>query len=88
MKALNRLKAKLLVLATDQRVSDISKIKGDNDADNLKNDLRRYMYRPHKLVQDIRTGIHLPDLNSVLNGNIEPLIRAHISLRHGRDVVN
>jgi len=81
MKALNRLKAKLLMLAMEQGVTDIDKIKSGSSTTLWKHEARRYMFRPHKLVQDVRTGVHLPDLNSVLNGNIEPLIRAHITLR-------
>lgn len=82
MKALNRLKAKLLVLAKEQGVSDISEIKVHDTATDWKHEARRYMFRPRKLVQDVRTGFDIPDLYSVLNGNIDPLIRAHITLRH------
>lgn len=47
-------------------------------------EVRRYEYHPFKLVKDARTGIELPDLSSVLDGNIEPLIGAHINMRHDR----
>ncbi|XP_078443125.1 peptide chain release factor isoform X1 [Wolffia australiana] len=77
MKALNRLKAKLLLMSKGEepQKSDAAR--------------RKYVIRPRRLVNDIRTGLQLSALNSVLDGNIEPLIRAHISQRRAllaRDV--
>uniref|UniRef100_A0A1D1Z1R0 Peptide chain release factor 2 n=2 Tax=Anthurium amnicola TaxID=1678845 RepID=A0A1D1Z1R0_9ARAE len=86
MKALNRLKAKLLVLAREQGVLDVNDIKKPGIMNALKQEARRYVFRPHGLVQDMKTGIQIPNLNSVLHGDIEPLIRAHISMRQGRDL--
>ncbi|XP_062165953.1 peptide chain release factor PrfB3, chloroplastic isoform X1 [Alnus glutinosa] len=81
IKALNRLKAKLLVIAREQEVSSVSSIKRDAIVDLWQTETRRYVSHPYKLVQDVKTGIQLPDLNSVLDGNIEPLIEAHINIR-------
>ncbi|KAJ4772558.1 Peptide chain release factor 2 [Rhynchospora pubera] len=81
MKAINRLKAKLLVLAEELEVSDMKKINRSLVENELKHVTRYYMFRPQRLVRDLKTGLHLPDLNSVLNGDIEPLIRNHVNLR-------
>ncbi|XP_074568723.1 peptide chain release factor PrfB3, chloroplastic [Curcuma longa] len=72
-KALNRLKAKLLVV--------------EAAGNEMGRETRRYIFHPHKMVEDVATGIQLADLNSVLNGDIEPLIRAHVSQRQGREIV-
>lgn len=48
----------------------------------LKHVTRYYMFRPQNFVRDLKTGLHLPDLNSVLDGDIESLIRYHVELRH------
>ncbi|KAI3874728.1 hypothetical protein MKX03_023318 [Papaver bracteatum] len=87
IKALNRLKAKLLVIATEQRVSSLKNIKRESVSDILSQEARRYVFHPYKLVQDVKTGIQLPDLNSVLDGNIEPLIGANISFRQTSDLI-
>ncbi|XVE61076.1 hypothetical protein DITRI_Ditri06bG0010800 [Diplodiscus trichospermus] len=81
IKALNRLKAKLLVIANEQGVSCLSRINADAIVDVWQKETRRYIFHPTKLVQDVKTGLGLPDLNSVLDGNIEPLIGAHINSR-------
>ncbi|XP_010938642.1 peptide chain release factor PrfB3, chloroplastic isoform X2 [Elaeis guineensis] len=86
IKAMNRLKAKLLILAMDQGVLEPNKIKRDTVVHEWNLETRRYVFHPQKLVQDMRTGIQLPDLNSVLDGNIEQLIRAHINLRQGKEM--
>ncbi|WCJ33399.1 peptide chain release factor putative [Euphorbia peplus] len=82
MKALNRLRAKFLVIAEEQKVSDICSIKKEKIEPVWEKESRRYVFVPYKLVQDVKTGIQLPDLNSVLDGNIEPLLGAHIRIRH------
>ncbi|KAG1371160.1 putative peptide chain release factor PrfB3, chloroplastic [Cocos nucifera] len=91
IKAMNRLKAKLLVLATDQGVLEPNRIKRDAVVNEWNLETRRYVFHPQKLVQDMRTGIQLPDVNSVLDATedlIEELknqndkLRAEISSMH------
>lgn len=81
IKALNRLKAKLLVIAWEQGVSTVSNINREAIVDVWQKQTRKYMSHPHKLVEDVKTGIQLPGLGSVLDGNLEPLIGAHINTR-------
>ncbi|KAM7500107.1 hypothetical protein LguiA_024521 [Lonicera macranthoides] len=87
IKALNRLKAKLLVILTDQGASRVTSIKRNTIVDMWHQETRRYVFSPHKLVQDVKTGIQLSDPNSVLEGNIEPLIGASINIRQPFDTV-
>ncbi|XP_071698330.1 peptide chain release factor PrfB3, chloroplastic [Rutidosis leptorrhynchoides] len=86
MKALNRLKANLLVILNDQGVSDVSRIKNDAIIDPWHLETRRYVFRPYKLVQDVKTGIQLADPNYVLSGNLDPFISAHINNRQVCDM--
>ncbi|KAL9236770.1 hypothetical protein vseg_011403 [Gypsophila vaccaria] len=82
VKALNQLKAKLLVIMSEQGVSDVSSITRDAIVDIWKQDTRLYNLQPNKVVEDMKTGVQFPDSNSVLNGNIDLLIGAHVNLRH------
>ncbi|KAI6673761.1 hypothetical protein NL676_001667 [Syzygium grande] len=86
MKALNRLKARLLVTASDIGVQGIDGIKKEDVFDLWQDEARRYVLYPRKHVKDVRSGIEMPDLYSVLDGNIEPLIGAHIHMRHSNDM--
>ena len=87
MNALNRLKAKLLLILGDQGISDVMSITREAILDIWHQETRRYVLHPQKLVLDVKTGFQLPDLNSVLDGNIEPLIGANINSRQACDMV-
>ncbi|KAL2464630.1 Peptide chain release factor PrfB3 [Forsythia ovata] len=87
IKALNRLKAKLLVILRDQGVSDVRYIKKDALVEMWSHETRRYVFQPTKMVVDVKTGTQLPDVNAVLNGNIDSLIAAHINTRRAYNVV-
>lgn len=83
MKALNRLKAKLLTIPRNQGSSTLSSINRSavEDTQEQGQETRRYVFYPNKLVQDLKTGVEMPDLDAVLNGSIEPLLNAHIAMR-------
>ncbi|XP_057784611.1 peptide chain release factor PrfB3, chloroplastic [Salvia miltiorrhiza] len=81
IKALNRLKAKLLVLLRDQGVSGVESIKRGTATDRWSRETREYLFHPTKLVHDLRSGAQFADVNSVLNGNLDPLIAANITSR-------
>lgn len=86
MKALNRLKATLLVILHDQIISNLTSIDRNSIINMWHQETRRYIYYPDKLVQDVKTGIPLPNLNSILDGNMEPLISADINSRQACDL--
>ncbi|XP_027367597.1 peptide chain release factor PrfB3, chloroplastic isoform X2 [Abrus precatorius] len=81
IKALNRLKAKLQVIGREQGVESINSIRKENIVNLWQEATRRYVSHPYKLVHDVKTGIEVPDLNYVLDGNIGSLIAAHINTR-------
>ncbi|KAG7561174.1 Peptide chain release factor [Arabidopsis thaliana x Arabidopsis arenosa] len=86
IKALNRLKAKLLVIAKEQKISDVNKINSKNILEPGE-ETRRYVSKGQKMVVDTKTGLEILDLKSVLDGNIGPLLGAHISMRRSIDAI-
>ena len=78
-KAILRLKAKLLVIAKEQRASEIADIKGDIVEAAWGNQIRNYVFHPYQMVKDLRTMKETNDLNGVLNGELDQFI--HESLR-------
>ncbi|CAN8279727.1 unnamed protein product [Cochlearia groenlandica] len=88
IKALNRLKAKLLVIAKENKVLDVNKIKNKNNVEPWKvEETRRYVCKGQKMVVDLKTGLEILDLKSVLDGNIEPILGAHIVMRRSIDAI-
>ncbi|KAL3637197.1 hypothetical protein CASFOL_019496 [Castilleja foliolosa] len=80
-KALNRLKAKLLVVMRDQGVCSVKSIESGVRLDRWSREAREYVFGPAKMVHDLKSGVQLPDVNGVLNGNLDPFIAAHINSR-------
>jgi peptide chain release factor 2 len=73
-KALALLKAKLLVVAQEQRAQEIAEIRGDMVEAAWGNQIRNYVFHPYQLVKDLRTGVEINDINDVMNGNLDAFI--------------
>lgn len=65
----------------DEGVSDVESIKNGAAVDRWSRETRKYSFQPTKFVHDLRSGAQFLDVNSVLNGNLDPLIAAHIGSR-------
>ncbi|KAL0359585.1 UNVERIFIED_CONTAM: Peptide chain release factor PrfB3, chloroplastic [Sesamum angustifolium] len=65
----------------DEGLSSIRGIKKGATRATSSQETRKYMLRPSKMVHDLKCGVQLPDVNAVLNGNLDPLIAAHINSR-------
>uniref|UniRef100_A0A804PSC7 Prokaryotic-type class I peptide chain release factors domain-containing protein n=1 Tax=Zea mays TaxID=4577 RepID=A0A804PSC7_MAIZE len=81
IKALSRLKAKLLVIALEQRASEIKQIRGDIVKAEWGQQIRNYVFHPYKLVKDVRTGCETSDITGVMDGELDPFIRAYIKYK-------
>ncbi|RVW70155.1 Peptide chain release factor PrfB1, chloroplastic [Vitis vinifera] len=81
IKALSRLKAKLLVIAEEQRASEIKQIRGDAVKAEWGQQIRNYVFHPYKLVKDVRTGYETSDITSVMDGELEPFIKAYLKFK-------
>jgi peptide chain release factor 2 len=77
-KALALLKAKLLVVAQEQRAQEIAEIRGDMVEAAWGNQIRNYVFHPYQLVKDLRTSVETNDIDDVMNGNLDPFIEAYL----------
>ncbi|RWW25840.1 hypothetical protein BHE74_00019134 [Ensete ventricosum] len=82
IKALSRLKAKLLVIAEEQRASEIKQIRGDAVKAEWGQQIRNYVFHPYKLVKDVRTGYETSDISSVMDGDLESFIKAYLKYKY------
>nr|XP_023872259.1 peptide chain release factor PrfB1, chloroplastic isoform X2 [Quercus suber]POE86099.1 peptide chain release factor prfb1, chloroplastic [Quercus suber] len=88
IKALSRLKAKLLVIAEEQRASEIKEIRGDAVKAEWGQQIRNYVFHPYKLVKDVRTGFETSDIASVMDGELEPFIKAYLKYKYSLAVTS
>lgn len=82
IKALSRLKAKLLVIAEEQRASEIKQIRGDMVKAEWGQQIRNYVFHPYKLVKDVRTGHETSDIVSVMDGDLDVFIKAYLKYKY------
>ena len=75
-KALVILKAKLLIIAQEQRAKEIADIRGDMVEAAWGNQIRNYVFHPYQLVKDLRTGVETTAIADVMNGELDPFIQA------------
>ena len=79
-KAILLLKAKLLIIAKEQRAAEIADIRGDIVEAAWGNQIRNYVFHPYQMVKDLRTMKETNDINNFLDGNIDQFI--YELLRH------
>ncbi|CAO2832594.1 unnamed protein product [Amaranthus hypochondriacus] len=84
VKALNRLKAKLLVIAEEQRASEIKQIRGDAVKAEWGQQIRNYVFHPYKLVKDVRTSHETSDIASVMDGDLDPFIKSYLKHKYAQ----
>ena len=75
-KAMALLMAKLLVIAQEQRASEIADIRGDIVEAAWGNQIRNYVFHPYQMVKDLRSGQESNDVQSVMNGELDPFIQS------------
>lgn len=77
-KALQILKAKLLVIAKEQRAQKISDIRGDIVEAAWGNQIRNYVFHPYQLVKDLRTGTETTNIQEVMDGKLDLFIESYL----------
>ncbi|MFM7237931.1 MAG: peptide chain release factor 2, partial [Cyanobium sp.] len=75
-KAMALLKAKLLVIAQEQRAAKIADIRGDIVEAAWGNQIRNYVFHPYQMVKDLRTGEETTDVQGVMDGELDPVIQS------------
>jgi peptide chain release factor 2 len=77
-KALARLKAKLLVIAQEQKAQEIAQIRGDMVEASWGNQIRNYVFHPYQMVKDLRTNAETTAIADIMNGEIDMFIQAYL----------
>jgi peptide chain release factor 2 len=77
-KAMQMLKAKLLILKKQENADKLSDIRGDVKEIGWGNQIRSYVMQPYTMVKDHRTLAESGNVDSVLDGNIDLFISAYL----------
>ena len=79
--AMKILKARLYDLEMKAKEKQMEQFVGDKKDIAWGNQIRSYILQPYQMVKDHRTGIEVGDVNSVLDGNIDRLLRESLKVR-------
>jgi len=79
-KAMQMLFSKLYQIREEKEQKELMKAKGDKISVSWGNQIRSYIVHPYKMAKDLRTGIEVSDVESVLDGNIDKFINEEIKL--------
>ncbi len=76
--ALRVLKARLMQREIERLAKEREALKGEHISAEWGNQVRSYVLHPYKQVRDHRSGYEASDPDQVLNGELDPLIRAYL----------
>ncbi|MEM8639931.1 MAG: peptide chain release factor 2 [Cyanobacteria bacterium P01_G01_bin.54] len=82
-KAMALLKAKLLVIAQEQRAAAIAEIRGDMVEAAWGNQIRNYVFHPYQMVKDLRTNTETTAIDDVMNGKLDAFVEAYLRADNG-----
>lgn len=72
------LKAQLYLKAQQENAEKISGIRGEVSDNGWGSQIRSYVMQPYTMVKDHRTNEEVGNIQSVLDGNIDPFINAYL----------
>ena len=77
-RALQILKAKLLIVQREQQVEALAEIRGDQVLAEWGQQIRSYVLAPYKMVKDLRTQHETSQVQDVLDGRIGPFVDSYL----------
>jgi peptide chain release factor 2 len=79
--AMRVLRSHLYELELEKRRSDLRKLDASKPEISFGSQIRSYVMQPYQLIKDHRTKVERGDVEKVLNGDIDPFIRAYLLYR-------
>ncbi len=76
--AMKVLRARLFALEEAKREEERAKLKGKHVSAGWGNQIRSYVLHPYHMVKDLRTGYETGNTDAVLDGHLNPFIKAYL----------
>lgn len=79
-KAMQLLKSQLYEIELKKRQAKRDEIEANKMKIEWGSQIRNYVMHPYKLVKDVRTQFETSDVDAVMNGNIDPFLKAFLMM--------
>ena len=73
------LRAKLFELEQEKKEEEIAKLEGVQQKIEWGSQIRSYVFQPYTMVKDVRTNAETGNVQAVMDGEIDPFIRAYLN---------
>ena len=75
------LRAKLFELEQEKKEEEIAKLEGVQQKIEWGSQIRSYVFQPYTMVKDVRTNAETGNVQAVMDGDIDPFIRAYLNAK-------
>ena len=81
--AMRILKARLYELAQKKQREELAELTGEKKEIAFGSQIRSYTFQPYQLIKDHRTGLEIGNVEAVLDGDLDALIKAYLLWSRG-----
>jgi len=82
-RAMSMLRSKLYEYEMEKKREATKKIEDSKLDIDFGSQIRSYVLQPYRMIKDHRTRVEVGDVDRVLDGDLEPFIRAYLRMRRG-----
>ena len=82
---LKMLRAKLFELEQEKKEEELAKLEGVQQKIEWGSQIRSYVFQPYTMVKDVRTNAETGNVQAVMDGEIDPFIRAYLNAKANHD---
>ena len=79
--AMKILRSRLYELELEKKREEARRVEDSKLDINFGSQIRSYVLAPYRMVKDLRTRVEIGDVDRVLDGGLEPLVRAYLLAR-------
>ena len=80
---MSMLRSKLYEYEMEKKREATKKIEDSKLDINFGSQIRSYVLQPYRMIKDHRTKVEIGDVDRVLDGDLQPFIRAYLVMRRG-----
>jgi peptide chain release factor 2 len=83
--AMRILKARLYEIAEKKQREELAELTGQKKEIAFGSQIRSYTFHPYQLIKDHRTGHEVGNVEAVMDGDLDPFIKAYLLWSRGRE---